>query len=111
MPITHPPSTFMTRGARSFMLVGKALVEDVVGQRDVIVGREHLRARRQPDVDDGPGCRSFGAPKPSGGYVSVLELPVISPASPRLGGAGDYFGFVAIVNGSLARRFATFLRR
>ena len=23
MPITHPPSTFMTRGARSFMLSGK----------------------------------------------------------------------------------------
>ncbi len=23
MPMTHPPSTFMTRGARSFMLSGK----------------------------------------------------------------------------------------
>ena len=53
MPSTHPPSTFMTRGACSFTSSGKPLVEDVLGQRDVVVGREHLDVRREPRVDQG----------------------------------------------------------
>ena len=77
------------------------LVEDVLGQRDVVVGGEHLGARGQPDdPPTGPGRRSFGAPESlRAGYVSVpcerscdIVLPPVGLRVRR------YFDFVAIVN-------------
>ncbi len=50
-------------------VIGEALVEDVVGHRDVVVGREDLVVPcGQPDGHRVAWpVRFFGAPKPSGG--------------------------------------------
>ena len=49
----HPPTTDVHDPGRAVLhAVGKALVEDVLRQRDVVVGREHLGPRREPEVDD-----------------------------------------------------------
>ena len=53
-----------------------------------------------PRSTSGAGRRSFGAPRPSAGYVSVLEFPLMAPTLLSDGRAADYFGLVAIVNGA-----------
>ena len=75
------------------------LVEDVLGQRDVVVGREDLGAGRQADRPGGVALRSFGGPKPSGGYVSVPVRAVIRPPSPSWS-FPFYFDVIVSVNGS-----------
>ena len=68
----HPdhPAAVDVHDARRPVLhaLGEPLVEDVVGQRDVVVGGEDLGPGRQPEVTTGAGGRrSFGAPKPAAG--------------------------------------------
>ena len=74
--------------------------EDVLRQRDVVVGGEHLGADRQPEVVRGKRPAVLGRAPPAGrigqrgrhGFPSLVAFIVPDRA------VADYFGFVAIVN-------------
>ena len=79
------PAAVDVHDARGALLhaVGKALVEDVLRQRDVVVGREHLGPRREPAVDAaGRGDDPWARPGPRVG-TSVSSRYRSSPPLPR----------------------------
>ena len=97
----HPP-TIDVHDARRAVLhaVGKALVEDVLRQRDVVVGREHLGPRGEPEVDERARTAILRRAQALG---RVRQRPRVTGHLPRFARStddADYFGLVAIVNGS-----------
>ncbi len=96
MPSTQPPSTFMTRGARSFMVSGSRSWK-MSSAREMWLWAEKISVPAgSPASASGPGCRSFGAPSPPLGYLTVFVAAAIS--TPLVRTAADYFDVVAIVN-------------
>ena len=69
----HHPGGPVLHGRREL------LVEDVLGQRDVVVGREHLGARRQAHIGEGTGKPVLGGPHALGRIRHGLRGHVCVP--------------------------------
>ena len=96
----HPAAIDVHDAGRALLhALGKALVEDVLRQRDVVVGREHLGPGGEPEVDERARVTILRRAQALG---RVRQRPRVTghlPRFPLRRMIADYFGPVAIVNG------------